>query len=238
MRVLIVSDLHANIEAIESLPSGYDQLWVLGDLVTYGPDPAKVIDFVRRNASIVVRGNHDHSIGFGEDPRCSARFVSMAKETGQHTLSILSGADRQYLRNLPLKATAQVANTTFLLCHATPSDPLYEYRKEDSPLWFDDWAGSDADVVLVGHTHLPFARRINERLIVNPGSVGQPKHGLPEARYAIWEDGLLTLASASYPFEETIRKIQQMPLSREVQEDLASVLRNGGVGKSRQPVEK
>ncbi len=227
MRVLIVSDLHANIEAVESLPGDYDRLWVLGDLVTYGPDPAKVIDFVRRNASLVVRGNHDHSIGFGEDPRCSARFVSMAKETGRYTLSILSGEDRDYLRNLPLTAVAQVDNTKFRLCHATPSDPLYEYRKEDSGLWMTD--GADADVVLVGHTHLPFRKWVDHRLIANPGSVGQPKHGRPEACYAIWENGGLTLASASYPFEETIRKIRELPLSREVQEDLGSVLRNGGV---------
>jgi putative phosphoesterase len=238
VRVLIVSDLHANIEAVESLPGGYDQLWVLGDLVTYGPDPAKVIDFVRRNASLVVRGNHDHSIGFGKDPRCSARFVSMAKATGRYTLSILSGEDRDYLRNLPLKATAQVDNTKFLLCHATPSDPLYEYRNEDSRLWITDETGSEADVVLVGHTHLPFRRPVDHRLIVNPGSVGQPKHGRPEACYAIWEEGRLTLSFASYPFEETIRKIRELPLSREVQEDLASVLRNGGMEASRQPVEK
>ena len=79
MRVLIVSDLHANLEAVSALPSAYDQLWVLGDLVNYGPDPATVIRFVRDRAAIVVRGNHDHSIGFDEDPQCSQRFRAMAE---------------------------------------------------------------------------------------------------------------------------------------------------------------
>jgi putative phosphoesterase len=227
VRVLIISDLHANLEAVRSLPGDYDQLWVLGDLVTYGPDPAQVIEFVRRNASIVVRGNHDHSLGFGVDPRCSSRFVSMAKETGRYTRSILQEDDLRYLRNLPLKATVRLENTEFLMCHATPSDPLYEYRREDSPVWLSEEPGSEAQVVLVGHTHLPFRRYAKNRLIVNPGSAGQPKHGRPEACYAIWEDGRLTLASTAYPFEQTIRKICQLPISAEVREDLASVLRNG-----------
>jgi putative phosphoesterase len=227
VRILIISDLHANIEAVQSLPSDYDQLWVLGDLVTYGPDPGPVIEFVRKSASLVVRGNHDHSIGYEEDPRCSSRFASMAKETGHYTRSVLSDHDLQYLRSLPLKATVRLQDTEFLLCHATPSDPLYEYRREDSPMWLSDEIGSEARVILAGHTHLPFRRYLKDRMIINPGSVGQPKHGRPEACYAVWEDGRLTLTSVTYPFEETIRKIRQLPISAEVREDLASVLRNG-----------
>ena len=108
MRVLIISDLHANLEAIGALPSDFDRLWVLGDLVNYGPNPAEVIEFVREKAAIVVRGNHDHSVGFDEDPRCSARFRAMAEETRRYTRSVLNEEHREYLRNLPLKATACV----------------------------------------------------------------------------------------------------------------------------------
>jgi protein phosphatase len=97
MRVLIISDLHANLEAISALPSGFDQLWVLGDLVNYGPNPAEAIEFVRQKAAIVVRGNHDHSVGFDEDPRCSQRFRAMAEETRRYTRSVLSEEHRKYL---------------------------------------------------------------------------------------------------------------------------------------------
>jgi putative phosphoesterase len=227
MRILIISDLHGNLEAVESLPKDYDQLWVLGDLVNYGPNPAEVITFVRQRASIVVRGNHDHSIAFGEDPRCSPRFTRMAKETGEFTRSSLSEEDVRYLRDLRLETTVELDGKRFRLCHATPADPLYEYRLKDSILWLSEETGPVADVLLVGHTHLPFQRHINGHLVANPGSVGQPKHGRPEACYAIWEDGRLTLASASYPFEETIRKMRTLPVSMEVREDLAFVLRNG-----------
>jgi len=226
MRILIISDLHGNLEAVESLPKDFDQLWVLGDLVNYGPNPAEVVAFVRQHASIVVRGNHDHSIAFGEDARCSSRFRQMAKETGEFTRSRLSEEDVRYLVDLPLETTVELDGKRFRLCHATPADPLYEYRLKDSTRWLSE-EGPVPDVLLVGHTHLPFQRYIDGHLVANPGSVGQPKHGRPEACYAIWEDGRLALASASYPFEETIRKIRNLPVSVEVREDLAFVLRNG-----------
>lgn len=229
MRVLIISDLHANLEAIRVLPSEFDQLWVLGDLVNYGPNPAEVIDYVREKAAIVVRGNHDHSIGFDEDPRCSPRFRAMADETRRYTCSVLSEERRRYLRNLPLEATAAVGGIHFLLCHAVPSDPLFEYRREESPLWLDDEVGSAVNIELVGHTHIPFRRLLGTRSVVNPGSVGQAKHGRAEACYAIWQDGRLSMDSATYDVEQTVDKLRRLSLSAAVFEDLAFVLRNGSV---------
>ncbi len=229
MRALIISDLHANLEAVSALPSDYDRLWVLGDLVNYGPDPAAVIRFVRERAALLVRGNHDHAIGFGEDPRCSARFRDMAEEMRRYTMTAVSEDDRQYLRSLPLKATIEAEGIRFLMCHAVPSEPLYEYRCEDSPMWLTEEPGSAVDVELVGHTHLPFRRLARSRLIANPGSVGQPKHGRPEACYAIWENGKITLASVAYDVEATIDKLRRLPISAEVFEDLAFVLRYGTV---------
>jgi len=227
--VLIISDLHANIEAIHALPSEFDQLWVLGDLVNYGPNPAEVIEFVREKAAIVVRGNHDHSVGFDEDPRCSAPFRAMAEETRRYTLSVLNEEQRKYLRSLRLQATPSVEGASFLLCHATPADTLFEYRREESSLWLADEVGPGIDIELVGHTHIPFRRFLKTRIVVNPGSVGQPKHGRAEVCYAIWQDGKITLGSAAYDVERTIEKLRQLSLTAGVFEDLAFVLRNGSV---------
>jgi len=229
MRVLIISDLHANLEALNALPSDFDQLWVLGDLVSYGPNPAEVIEFVRENAAMAVRGNHDQSVGFDEDPRCSARFRTMAEETRRYTRSVLSEEHRKYLRNLPLKATMAVEGTYFLMCHAVPSDPLFEYRRADSPLWLADDVGTAINIELVGHTHVPFSRRLETRLVVNPGSVGQPKHGRGEACYAIWQDGKMSLEFVAYDVERTVEKLRRLSLSAGVFDDLAFVLRNGSV---------
>ena len=229
MRVLIVSDLHANLEAIGALPSDFDRLWVLGDLVNYGPNPAEVIDYVREKAAVVVRGNHDHSVGFDEDPRCSARFRAMADETRRYTRSALNEEQRKYLRNLPLTATVAVEGTHFFMCHAAPPNPLFEYRQEESPLWLADEVGPAINVELVGHTHIPFRRSLGSRSVVNPGSVGQPKHGRAEVCYAIWENGKLRLGSATYEMEQTVEKLRRLSLSAAVFEDLAFVLRNGRV---------
>ena len=79
MKIGIISDIHGNLEALSSLPESFDELWVLGDLVNYGPNPVEVIDYVNANASVVIRGNHDHAVGLTEDPRCSAPFRRMAR---------------------------------------------------------------------------------------------------------------------------------------------------------------
>ena len=226
-RILIVSDLHANLEAVRSLPTRYDQLWVLGDLVNYGPNPSEVIEFVRANAAMVIRGNHDHSVAYGEDPQCSARFRRMARETGGFTSGAISEEQRQYLRNLPLTADLEVDGVRFLLCHAVPANPLHEYRAPDSALWEAEASRLAADVLLVGHTHWPFQRRFGNRLIANPGSAGQPKHGAPRASYALWDAGELRLGSSEYPFENTAAKLRALPVSPEVRAELETVLRAG-----------
>ena len=228
MRICIISDLHANLEAISALPRDYDELWVLGDLVNYGPDPAATIDFVRSHASVAIRGNHDHCVGFGADCRCSPRFRAMADATWDYTTSLLSAADKQYLRDLPTCACRQIGADVFFLCHATPSDLLYEYRPPSSPLWNrDEEASSGANIILTGHTHLQFSRTVGKRTIVNPGSLGQSKMGDPRARYAIWENGNLELCSYEYPVDETVKKILSMPISGELKRDLAFVLYSG-----------
>src|SRR5712692_5150020 len=176
MRICIISDLHANLEALSALPNDYEELWVLGDLVNYGPDPAATIDFVRSRASTIIRGNHDHSVGFGVDCGCSPRFRAMAEATREYTASVLSAADKQFLRGLSSCAWRQVDSTHFFLCHATPSDLLYEYRPPASPLWDrEEEASLGANFVLVGHTHLQFSRTARQQTIVNPGSLGSQR---------------------------------------------------------------
>ena len=87
----------------------------------------------------------------------------------------------------------------------------------------------DADILLAGHTHLPFIVNAGTRKIVNPGSIGQPKHGAPEACYAVWEDGNLTLERRRYPVDETVRKVLALPVEARVRSALIDVLVQGGL---------
>lgn len=227
MKIAIISDIHGNLEALSALTEGYDELWVLGDLVNYGPDPGAVVDFVRAHASVVVRGNHDDAVGFNRDPRCSQPFRTMARETMDFTLSVLSAEQRAWLASLPLVANRTVDNIDFVLCHAAPSDRLYKYVPAYSLEWEREMEGIDSNLLLVGHTHTPFVQTVGASLVVNPGSLGQPKTGSPKACYAVWDRGVV-LRAMEYEIDRTLRKIDQMPVSRGVKEDLKAVLRSGG----------
>ena len=225
MKILIVSDIHANLEALQTvLAEPNDEMWVLGDLVNYGPNPSEVVELVRSHASLVVQGNHDYAIGSGSDPRCSDAFREMARAMQEYTEPLLDADQRAYLRSLPRTAARTIDGYRFFLCHATPTEPLFRYCRAEPAQWAPEIEGLQADIVLTGHTHLPFTMNLEKLRIVNPGSVGQPKHGAPMACYAIWDDGRPILQSCRYPVEETVRKILSLPVPMEIRSQLAAVL--------------
>ena len=234
MRIVIISDIHGNYDALSALRETYDELWVLGDLVNYGPEPGQAINFVRSKASVVIRGNHDNSIGLDEDPRCSSRFQVMAEATRRYTDSVLEFGQKQFLRNLPLHVELQRGRTRFYLCHAVPSDPLFGYCEDKSPRWLQEAESVDADVILVGHTHIPVLRTLGTCLMVNPGSLGQPKTGSPEARYAVWEDGKIELKSYCYPVETAVAKVQALPIGATLRDELSAILRTGNIPQTKE----
>jgi len=118
---------------------------------------------------------------------------------------------------------------TFYLVHATPSDPLFGYLDKDAPQWDDEVRATGANIVVTGHTHVPFIRTVDNQTLINPGSIGQPKTGTPDACYAIWEDGSLELHRYAYPVADTESEIRSMPISESVKVDLIQSLRTGGV---------
>jgi Calcineurin-like phosphoesterase superfamily domain len=99
VKLLILSDIHGNLDALHAIRESYDELWVLGDIVNYGPEPREALEAVRATASIVVQGNHDHAVGHCDDSRWSARFREVAEATRRFTSSQLSAAQKAYLRS-------------------------------------------------------------------------------------------------------------------------------------------
>jgi len=230
MKIVIVSDIHANLAALEALPEqGCDQIWCVGDVVDYGPRPHEAVQWVMRNAAIAIRGNHDHAAGFSVDPQCSLPFKRLAAETLRYTQETCTKEDLRFLRNLPVHYKTQVNATKFYLVHSTPADPLFGYCIEQSEQWQEEVARIDADVLITGHTHTPFIRTIGKTTIVNPGSLGQPKTGRPMACYALWEDGRIWLREYPYPLSETVEEIRRMPISAADQDALIAVLETGAL---------
>ena len=226
-KIVILSDIHGNYEALKALPEAYDELWVLGDLVNYGPQPAEVIEFVRERATIVVRGNHDDAVAFDRDPQCSPAFRRAAEETRRYTAAVLNDKQKAYLADLPHYRWVRRGRWTFYLCHAVPSDPLHTYCGGDAAKWRKGLAAAGTDFLFVGHTHVQFSLRHGEQLVVNPGSIGQPKMGTPDPAYAVWKNGFVTLHSYKYLVERTVERMRSMPIGTGAQQFLIDVLETG-----------
>jgi predicted phosphodiesterase len=230
VRLLILSDIHANIDALEAVlaaapPASWDRVVCLGDFVGYGAAPNAVLDRLRALDPIaVIRGNHDKAACGIDD---GSNFNQIARYAAAWTGEALTADNRNYLRALPA-GPALVAEDVEI-CHGAPFD-------EDHYI-FD---GGDAlqalevtrrPLCLFGHTHLPvlFAKHgetldlvvpegtdadvvkltANVQYLVNPGSVGQPRDGDPRAAYAVFDSAtrLLALRRAAYPVDAAQRRI-------------------------------
>ena len=233
MKILIISDIHSNYEALCAVVDAehtVDQIWCLGDLVDYGPQPAEVVQWMRHHAQLCVRGNHDYALAFHEDCRCGKRFRELSIATREMNRALLSHDQIAYLQLLPATEEIVVENCRFRLAHATPSGDLYRYLL---PGVTDIELGAEmdgiyADVILCGHTHFPMIRKVGSKLFVNPGSVGQPRDGDPRASYAVWDDGVVKLRRAKYDIGETIEKLRGCSLPPGMADRVARVLESGG----------
>jgi predicted phosphodiesterase len=245
MKILLISDIHGNqaaLQAVLAAEPGVDQILCLGDLVNYGPQPAECVTWAMKTLTPdwLIQGNHDRAVGLDEDPHCSPSYQVLAAATHEVSKQALTPKMKRFLAGLQPLQRFQLDAAVCVACHAAPSDPLYEYLAEQSPVtvWESELTGVNfPDFLFVGHTHVPMKMRVRKTLIVNPGSVGQPKDGDPRAAYAVWEDGKVVLRRAKYDVEQTIRAYRGLRLEPHIAVTLAEILRTGGhlpSGQSRQ----
>jgi putative phosphoesterase len=214
---------------LRRLSEDVDHVLCLGDLVDYGPDTGPCLRWLRDRRAVVVRGNHDLAVGYGASDGVPEPYRRLSETTREFTLRALDPADLDYLRSLPASKTLKLGGVRFHLVHATPSDPYYAHvPPAQRARWAEEAERAGADVLLVGHTHLPMVLRLGRRLVVNPGSVGQPRDGDPRAAYAIVEDGEPRLLRAEYDVEATVSALARSGLPADVVERLARTLRSGG----------
>ncbi len=230
MRILLVADIHANwaaLQAVTAIP--HDICLCLGDLVDYGPEPGAVLEWVSEHTGACVRGNHDHG---------AAQHVIIQGRTGYKYLTAVTrpmtrerlGPDGlRRLASLPVSRTMTLDRMRFLLVHASPRDPLDEYAPPDPEFWSRRLQNVDADVICVGHTHLPYVLEVGDKLVINPGSVGQPRDGDPRASFAVIQDFKVDLHRLDYPIEDTVRAVTQTNLAERDKDFLIEVFRTGSV---------
>ena len=223
MRVGLLSDIHANLVALEAVLAALgriDALWVTGDTVGYGPDPADALALLRERGAVLVQGNHDRAVATGGGLEY---FHDRAADAARLHTRWLSAEDRDLLAALPLTHSAN----GFTLCHGSLRDPLWEYvttpRAAEATLRI-----SPTDYCCNGHTHIPALftmsgdvgvitqpvpgtpHKLQPRTLLNAGSVGQPRDGDPRASYAVLdtEAGTVTFYRSSYRIDETQRRIR------------------------------
>jgi putative phosphoesterase len=229
MKILLLSDIHANWIALSAIRETYDVCLFLGDLVEYGTDPIPCIDWVRRQAHVAIRGNHDHSTAQRVVTAVSGRGCRrLAATTREQHWRTLQPQHFKFLSRLPVTQTLELDGKTFYLVHATPRDPMDEYLTNDREGWTQRLTNIDADYVCVGHTHLPLHLELERGQLINPGSVGQPRDGDPRAAYAVIENGEVSLRRAEYDIEAAIDQMRSSGLETESVELAAELLRTGG----------
>ncbi len=243
MRYTIIADIHANLTAFTAVLDdikhlgGAEKVWCLGDIVGYGPDPHECIELLHQTNHVCVAGNHDWAAIGKID---TTEFNPDAAAACHWTAQKLSPADIEYLQNLPLV----IQENDFTLVHGSPREPIWEYLTSTS-LAEENFAYFKSQFCLVGHSHVPLVFSYSEdgtcsasqfsadvglvlgkdRLIINPGGVGQPRDGDPRASYAVYDSETNQVRLHRVPYD--IRSTQNRMLKHGLPLNLVTRLSYG-----------
>jgi putative phosphoesterase len=200
MRLAVLSDVHANLPALEAVLADVDRIapdgiWIAGDLVGYSPWPNEVLDLLHQRRVRAIRGNHDRAVLGAE----AFAFNELAAEAVRWTRIHLAPAGVSYLKDLEDRTRGTMPEGVVAMFHGSP-------RNDDEYIF--PWAADESIVriagapyVILGHTHLPMTLRFRSGLLVNPGSVGQPRDGDPRAAWGLLDLTRRTFAVRRVPYD-------------------------------------
>jgi len=220
MKIGLIADPHSNLAALKAVLKDMprvDRLICMGDLVGYAAEPNEVVELARAKRMQTVRGNHDHAAV----TRDVQGFNPLAAQAALWTAEHLHKENLEYLSNLPTHLTLTCGGKRLYAVHGSPRDPLNEYIFPDIPnrVLAELFRDLDADIVMLGHSHMPMERVIFGKLVINPGGVGQPRDRDPRASYAILNLGKEVKASfhrVDYDVKLTAEKIETARLPSEL----------------------
>jgi putative phosphoesterase len=227
MRILVLSDIHGNWPALAAIDEPHDVCLCLGDLVDYGPDPAPCVRWAMKHAHYAIRGNHDHGVAQGIPVNGETGYRYLTRVSRPYVWDSLGHDERRYLLQLPLTQRLTLGGKRFLLVHGTPRDPLDEYLLKDPKVWAKRVQNVEADIVCVGHSHMQFNLDLDGTVVVNPGSVGQPRDGDPRLAYAVIDDNRIELKRMEYPVDETIARVESSAFPDRAKQLMSYGLRYG-----------
>ncbi|CEP50493.1 metallophosphoesterase family protein [Paraclostridium sordellii] len=236
MRIATISDIHSNLYALNEVLAdiekrNVDMVVCTGDLVGYATRPNEVIETLRKNKVLTIMGNYDEAIGNFKiicgcdypDPKDAEKASLSMKFTSEET----TDENKAYLRNLPKEAVISFNNKTIRFVHGS-TRLINEYLKENSKEADEVMNNLDEDILVCGHTHIPYVKSYGEKLLVNAGSVGKSKTGSPNANYVIIDiiDSIVEveIIEVFYDFEKVAKEIEENKI---LPNDFARLIREG-----------
>jgi putative phosphoesterase len=208
LKVALLSDVHANLPALQEVlrevhRRGAEVILHAGDVLGYNPFPDDVVEAFRGEGVRSILGNHDRAVLSGD----TSWFNAQAAAAIQWTRRVAAEATRRYLEGLGTRMETSVGPRSLLMVHGSPRD-------DDEYLYEDDvgdgiFEAVGAEVLVLGHTHVPYVVKRGNRLVVNPGSVGQPRDGDPRASFALLdpETVVAKIVRVEYDVEEVVRAV-------------------------------
>jgi len=200
MRIAVLSDVHANLPALRAVlrdvdAIGPDEIWCAGDLVGYNPWPNETLEALQARRVRAIRGNHERAVLSGD----TAWFNELAAAAVKWTRVHMSVSSVGYIKELEDRTRAIMGDGTVAMYHGSPrNDDEYVLPWAATP---DLLATARADIVILGHTHLPMAFAWPSGMLVNPGSVGQPRDGDSRAAWGILDTARCTFEVRRVPYD-------------------------------------
>ena len=220
MKIGLIADVHANLAAFKAVLKDMpkvEEIICVGDLVGYCAEPNEVVRLAKSKEIRTVKGNHDYA-AVTKDVR---GFNPWAAKAAIWTSDNLTKENAEYLASLPTHLELKMAGQKIYIVHGSPRDPLNEYVFPDFSN--RDMAevinGVDADLVVLGHTHVPMKRMVMGKTIVNPGGVGQPRDRDPRASYVVLTGGKeieISFRRVEYDIKTTVDKMRAAGLPEEL----------------------
>ena len=235
MRIALIADIHSNIFSLNEVlldidTRNADLIVCLGDLVGYATYPNEVIDTIRENRILTIKGNYDEAVG-EELMVCGCDYPDPkdAENAGislNWTIDETREDNKEFLKSLPMEVNMSFEGKNIKFVHGSPRK-INEYLKENSTEAEEVMAVFEEDVLVCGHTHKPYYKLYGSKLLINAGSAGKPKTGTPKANYVVIDlqsnAAKVEIYEIEYEYEKTAKAIEENGLPQE----FADIIRTG-----------
>jgi len=219
MRTAVLADVHSNLEALKAVLEHIrlqriKNIIIAGDLLGYGANPNEVLELLEINKADMIIGEHDSAVLSLQHMDFLSKY---AQQAIIYTVRVLTKINKDFLHGLPEVHKTTIDEKEVTMVHGSPNNPKeYVYSTTPNARLLGMLNETKSDILLMGHTHQPFVRRIGNRLAINPGSVGQPRTNEPEANYCILDPEYMqaTIQRVKYDVGKAAKKIIEAGLPR------------------------